>query len=310
MQTITTKAKLLVFVLGVSLLGSCSFSQTSIPNSVASSSSGSLANSPSTSGSKAAPTPSIDVCADLAPIPDEWLTTWAATNGAKDFQISIRDIESSCVYQFGNSEINFQTASTVKFMIAVALLEQVSKGEVQLDQVKSDLREMLTISSNSATNRLWKLAGGKSAIEHIALDYQLNQTAPGKSWGTTKTSATDQVKLLAAILPVKPESLTYQTWVLLKVLMGSVVEAQRWGVGYGLPDGWVGLVKNGWYHTAAGDEGPTNRSRINTIGVVQDRYGRARWIWAGYSNTWQTDQQGIDAWNQISTQLVEAWATR
>jgi hypothetical protein len=72
----------------------------------------------------------------------------------------------------------------------------------------------------------------------------------------------------------------------------------------------VGLVKNGWYHTAAGDEGPADSSRINTLGLVQDRYGRARWAWAGYSNTWDTDQQGIDAWNQVSEELIAQWSQR
>ena len=293
----------------VAVIGVAGCSAQSTSSSTSATSSNAIPNA-STSAVTPAPSPTVDPCVDLTPISSDWLAQWEARNDAGEFSIAIIDVVSGCQYVFGAEGQAFPTASTVKFLVAVALLEKVTAGEVELVDVKDDLREMLTVSSNTATNRLWRLVGGPAAVVDIAQRYDLLNTQPGKSWGTTKTTAVDQASLVAQVLVHKPETLSFQTWILLKFLMADVVEAQAWGVGADLPKSWQPLVKNGWYHTVAGDEPPIGKSRINTLGLVQDSYGQARWIWAAYSNTWDTDKQGIAAWNEVSKEIYTQWASR
>jgi beta-lactamase class A len=91
-------------------------------------------------------------------------------------------------------------------------------------------------------------------------------------------------------------------------LMRKVTPGQRWGAGYGLPPGWTAAVKNGWYHTVPGDEGPVNRSRVNTTGIIFDEQGKPRWIIAGFSNRWRSDRAGIRAWNAMSKHVARVLA--
>lgn len=249
----------------------------------------------------------VDPCPDKNPFPDEFVATWATANNAVDYQAVAYDPNTDCTYQIGSPTNVYPTASTVKLMIATSILEKVSAGTIPLADVKSDLELMITISSNEAAQRLWTTAGGKLMVGEIATEYGLESTVAGKKWGTTQTNAVDQVKLFKQVVLNKPATLNDDSWNLLRQLLGSIDSEQHWGAGYGLPDGWTFMVKNGWYHTAPGDDGPENKSRVNTIGAAIDPTGKTRWIFSGYSNTWDTDQQGIDAWNALSSQLVSTW---
>ena len=249
----------------------------------------------------------VDPCPEANPFSAEFVNTWATTHNAIDYQAVAYNPETDCTYLIGSPTNVYATASTVKLMIATAILEKVTDGTLVLNDVRSDLELMITISSNEAAQRLWVTAGGKPMVAQIATKYGLTNTTAGKKWGTTLTNASDQVALFKQVVLTKPASLNDESWNLLRTLLASVDKEQHWGAGYGLPDGWSFMVKNGWYHTAPGDEGPDNKSRVNTIGAAVDPTGKARWVLSGYSNTWDTDAQGIDAWNALSTQLVTVW---
>ena len=249
----------------------------------------------------------VDPCPNKNPFPDEFVSAWADAHNAVDYQAVAYDPSTDCTYQIGSPANVYPTASTVKLMIATSILEKVTAGTIALTDVKSDLELMITISSNEAAQRLWTTAGGKPMVGEIATEFGLENTTAGKKWGTTQTNAVDQVKLFKQVVLSKPASLNDESWNLLRSLLGNIDAEQHWGAGYGLPDGWTFMVKNGWYHTAPGDDGPENKSRVNTIGAAIDPTGKTRWVFSGYSNTWDTDQQGIDAWNALSTQLVTAW---
>lgn len=252
------------------------------------------------------PTP-VDPCPDANPFPADFVSAWTSAHNAVDYQAVAYNPETDCTYLIGSSTGVYPTASTVKLLIATSILEKVTAGTLVLADVRSDLELMITISSNEAAQRLWTTAGGKQIVAQIANEYGLQHTTAGKKWGTTQTNAEDQVSLFKQVVLTKPASLSDETWNLLRTLLASVDAEQHWGAGYGLPDGWTFMVKNGWYHTAPGDDGPENKSRVNTVGAAVDPTGKARWVFSGYSNTWDTDAQGIDAWNALSSQLVAAW---
>lgn len=248
-----------------------------------------------------------DPCPEANPFPAEFVTAWETKFKAGDYQAVAYNPETDCTYQIGAATNVYATASTVKLMIATVILEDVTAGSIKLSAVKSDLELMITISSNEAAQRLWVKAGGRPIIARVANEFGLENTTASKKWGTTRTNAADQVKLFKQVVLSKPDSLSTENWKLLRNLLSNVDAEQHWGAGYGLPTGWTFMVKNGWYHTAPGDEGPDNKSRVNTIGAAVDETGKVRWVLSGYSNTWLTDQQGIDAWNALSKQIVTKW---
>lgn len=252
------------------------------------------------------PTP-VDPCPEANPFPADFVTAWASAHNAVDYQAVAYNPDTDCTYLIGSETGVYPTASTVKLLIATAILEKVTAGTLALADVRSDLELMITISSNEAAQRLWTTAGGKPVVAQIASEYGLANTTAGKKWGTTQTNAIDQVSLFKQVVLNKPAALSDETWNILRTLLASVDAEQRWGAGYGLPEGWTFMVKNGWYHTAPGDDGPTDKSRVNTVGAAVDPSGKVRWVMSGYSNTWDTDAQGIEAWNALSAQLVASW---
>jgi hypothetical protein len=72
----------------------------------------------------------------------------------------------------------------------------------------------------------------------------LTATVPSPRWGWTRTTASDQVRLLEAIVdPAGPLGDSNQT---ILNLMGSVVADQDWGVSAAAGAGESTAVKNGW----------------------------------------------------------------
>ena len=252
--------------------------------------------------------PFKDPCPESNPFPEEFVSAWATQHNAQDFQAVAYNVDTDCTYQIGSATNQYQMASTIKVMIAIAELERVSRGEVALADIKDDLTQMITVSDNDATQRLWDNQAGMQSTTAVATEFKLSHTSINKHWGISMSNAVDQTALFKQAVVTKPASLNDESWNFLRKLLGSVDPEQDWGAGYGLPATWEFMVKNGWYHTTDGDDGPDNKSRVNTVGTAIDDSGKHRWIFSGYSNTWDTDAQGIDAWNALSTQIVSTWA--
>lgn len=232
------------------------------------------------------------------------MSKWKSKYSARDFEIAVFDMETGCEWTRGDTTKGLPTASTVKLAIAIAALEDVTAGKYSYASIKSDLTAMITVSDNNAANRLWRKTGRGTGLRRVASHYALAKTTPGRTWGTTKTTAYDQVRLLHRAVTVPNERISTKNRKRLLSLMKSVRADQHWGAGGGLPTGWTSAVKNGWYPTVAGDEPPVGRWRVNTVGVVYNRTGEPQWIMAAYSNTWKTQGHGVRAWNAISRQLV------
>jgi hypothetical protein len=122
---------------------------------------------------------------------------------------------------------------------------------------------MIQESDNDATTALFSRLGRAPAISKCNKRLGLTSTRVSDSWGLTRTTVNDQVKLLSELVdtdgPLDSESrkLAFQ-------LMSTVDEDQDWGVPAVAKAGETTTVKNGWLPRST--EG--QRWIINTVGRV------------------------------------------
>ena len=227
---------------------------------------------------------------------------WSKSYSPARFQLYVADLSHQCNYSLSKGkQAVFPTASTAKLLIAIGTLRNVQEGRIALAGVSNDLRRMITISDNDSANRLWNLMGGRRAFDRLSQTLRLENTRHGPTWGSALTTAKDQALVLESVFVESPGFLSPTMAKYLRNLLVTVVPNQRWGAGTGeLPRGWSHGVKNGWYFTRAGDYGPVNRWRINTIGIVWDTKNIPRWIMCGYSDSWLDYEQGKAAWSNMS----------
>ena len=241
-------------------------------------------------------------CSRQNPFSTSYMKTWMQQNRAKKFQAYAIDLIHQCKYQYGtSSSIQYRSASTSKFLVAVAVFSKIDRKKLSYKSVKYDLDSMITQSDNDATIRLIRRIGGLRTITTTARQLGLTHTQGHKSFGTTLTNAQDQALALKRVFVDTPQFLSSTSTKRLRALMTHVSPTQRWGAGsVRVPAGWHVGVKNGWYHTVAGDEPPVNRSRVNTIGIVWNATYRPQWIFCGFANDWKTDEQGKKAWDVLA----------
>ena len=239
-------------------------------------------------------------CEANSPLDAAYVATWAAEFGAEDYNATITDLVHNCRYEIGDAAKTFPMASTGKVMVATGILELVSSGSFTYESVKDDMTLMITQSDNSAADRLFKKMGKGEAMSALIGRYGLTSTTIGKGWGTTRTTSADQSHLMDQVIGQAESPLPEPQRVILRELMTKVNPEQAWGAGRGVPAGWTGAVKNGWYLSVPGDLPPVGLWRINSLGYVWDATGQARWSFAGFSNTWKTEERGESAWTALS----------
>lgn len=146
----------------------------------------------------------------------------------------------------------YDTASIIKVDILAALLLQAQDAGRHLTAHERSLAEpMIRKSDNTAANALWREIGMAPGLEAANKRLGLTSTkgGPGAKWGLTRTTASDQVRLLLSVFdsagasktgsPLNKESRTY-----IRTLMSRVVSDQAWGVS--VASGAQYELKNGW----------------------------------------------------------------
>jgi len=177
-----------------------------------------------------------------------------------DLAVAVRDLKSGAAYTYGGG-LRTATASIVKVDILMALLLRHGLNASE----RALAENMIRHSDNASTTALWNALGGGDALAAANRRFGLKSTVPGPggAWGSTTTSAADQVRLLTALTSKKsPLSATRRRYVL--GLMGSVAGDQDWGVSAGAADGDDVALKNGWLPRAV-DGGAWT---INSIGRI------------------------------------------
>ncbi|MFI1165834.1 serine hydrolase [Streptomyces sp. NPDC020801] len=149
-------------------------------------------------------------------------------------------------------DVHYDTASIIKVDILATVLLQAQDAKRSLTaQERAYADPMIRHSDNTAANALWRQIGRAPGLE--AANKRLGLTAtkggPGARWGLTRTTASDQIRLLRAVFDTgrTPKTgataLNAQSRAYVRALMNDVADEQAWGVSAaGSP--WA--LKNGW----------------------------------------------------------------
>jgi beta-lactamase class A len=188
--------------------------------------------------------------------------------------IAIQSQATNQVYTYTNvAGHTFDTASTVKVAVLAELLHNTG-GSLTWQQQQLAAK-MIRNSDNDATTYIVNnYLGGLGGLRSIYSALGMNSTSIGPTWGKTKTTPADQLKLLAEIY-LKPSStyLNNQSRQYIQQLMGSVSASQNWGISAGsgsfyVKNGW--RPDNGWWHVNSIGFIPGSQNDGYTIAVYTD----------------------------------------
>lgn len=192
---------------------------------------------------------------------DAALTKYAKT--VPEFSVAVLDKKTGETYAFRGSE-TYETASVVKVQVLACLLLKAQDAGRDLSSTELTLaKAMIRASDNNATTSLFGRLGRASGISGCNKRLGLTQTKVSGSWGLTRTTVKDQVKLLAKLVDSKGP-LDADSRKLAYSLMSTVQEDQDWGVPAVGTTGEKTTVKNGWLPRSTDG----NRWIINTVGRV------------------------------------------
>jgi beta-lactamase class A len=137
------------------------------------------------------------------------------------------------------------TASVVKLDILETLLLQGQDEGRPLSAGDRELAtRMIEQSDNDAATSLWEAVGGAPAVAATGRRLGLRDTDLADHWGSSTTSASDQLILLAAAHTsslLDPASRAF-----VHDLMTHVEQDQHWGVSAAGDPGTTTALKNGW----------------------------------------------------------------
>jgi len=205
--------------------------------------------------------------------------------------------------------ITEDTASIVKVEIMGAALKQAQTAGSPLPGTELALMTtMIENSDNSAATQLLADDGGPSGVQRFDESVGMTHTTvstlafiPGSTtlpgWGLTKTTASDEVKLV--------RDFAYPNSILNSLnrnyglgLMEKIESDQAWGVSGGVPTGTTIALKNGWLPI---DLATNTNWQVDSIGWI--RGGGRDYVLAVLSGGNPTEQTGIDTIEHISSQV-------
>ncbi|MGX1909124.1 serine hydrolase [Streptomyces phaeochromogenes] len=183
-----------------------------------------------------------------------------AALSSRDGTVSVAVQDDSGLTCARASERQYDSASVVKVLIMEGLLRRAEElGRRLTQREETNVRPMIISSDNDSAVRLWADLG-RSYLNDFLLRVRTSATllGPGRYWGLTRTTATDQMRLLDVL--TNAQSFLRTRAYGLK-LLSEVRADQRWGVPAGMPQGLTAHVKNGWLPRA------THGWRVHSIGA-------------------------------------------
>lgn len=205
--------------------------------------------------------------APLSATIDATVDALGASLGAGGFSVAAFDPSTGRRYQHGAAG-GMPEASVAKVEILIGLLLQHQDAGTALSARQRALATtMIENSDNTAADDLWRDLGQQAGLLATGRRLGLTATVPVYEdvihvWGLTRTSAADQITVLAALLgPSGGLTATSRDFVL--GLMRNVRSDQRWGVSAAGTGGPL-ATKIGWLAIPA-DAG---RYLVNSVGIV------------------------------------------
>ncbi|MCU7723820.1 transglycosylase domain-containing protein [Actinoplanes sp. KI2] len=162
-----------------------------------------------------------------------------------DFAVSVVDRKTGHKYDY-HGDRPYEAASIIKVELLAALLLRAQDGHRKLTATEqSRAAKMIRASDNETAKQIYNAVGGvgnfRAALRRLGLD----DTEPSSSSGLSKTTANDQVRMIAA-LTASTSPLTKDSRDYILGLMSSVNADQTWGVSAAAFDGERTSLKNGW----------------------------------------------------------------
>ncbi|MGW4568490.1 serine hydrolase [Streptomyces sp. NPDC004561] len=199
----------------------------------------------------------------------------------------------------------YDTASIVKVDILATLLLQAQDSKRALTaEERGHAEPMIRRSDNDSADALWRAIGRAPGLAAANKRLGLTSTTPGAGgrWGLTRTTASDQIRLLRSVFddgaastgsaPLNAESRAY-----IRTLMRQVVPEQTWGVSAVNGSGAQKALKNGWLQ-----RNTTGLWDVNSVGQVT--LGGHRLLVAVLSNGSTTMADGISLVERTARQAV------
>ncbi|MFC6576712.1 serine hydrolase [Planomonospora parontospora] len=167
-----------------------------------------------------------------------------------DITAAVRDLSTGRAYHY-HPDLQLPTASTSKVDILMALLLRTPWRELGT-AARRDADRMIRLSDNDAADRLYERIGLETGLAEANRRFGLERTyaPPGRCvdlycWGITRTTAEDQLRLLAALV-TETSPLRAEDRGQVVRLMGEVIPEQRWGISAAACEGDRVALKNGW----------------------------------------------------------------
>lgn len=221
------------------------------------------------------------------------------TYPGQEFTAQVWDASTGCVFSL-NPENRQRTASVFKVMVmAGALLEAQGDRRPLTPRENELITPMISVSANGPVRGLWQLYGGAPWYTEQATNFAMSDTSVVGDyelrWGTTLTSAADQIDLLRQVLfrdfgPLH-ESARARAW----GFMTDIAPDQQWGVGTSAPAGSMVAQKNGFAGGVA-----------NTVGGVIRPDGSG-YALAVLSSGWSSWPAGVEVVDLISGWIHESF---
>lgn len=192
---------------------------------------------------------------------DAKLDEVAATS--PNFSVAVLDKKTGQTYAYRDA-VAYDTASIVKAQILACMLLRAQDQKRSPSSAELKLADpMITVSDNDATTSLFKRLGGRESVDKCNKRLGLTQTAVDDRWGFTRTTATDQVRLLSEFADTSGPLNTNARKTAF-TLMNTVEKDQSWGTPAIAKPGETTTVKNGW-DTRSSEGGLWV---VNTIGRI------------------------------------------
>ncbi|MEY9940589.1 serine hydrolase [Streptacidiphilus sp. MAP5-3] len=183
--------------------------------------------------------------------------------------VAALDLTDGATLLRGYTSHRFVTASICKVdILATLLLARQDDGHTGLASSQLALAtRMIENSDNDAADALFRQAGGAWGLTEANTRFGLTDTSvDAPSWGLTRTTASDQLRLLREVF-TSNSALDRSSRTLIQQLMGQVEPDQAWGVS-AVP-GTQAELKNGWLPR------PDGSWVVNSIGGVTPATGHS-----------------------------------